>query len=124
MSLNKYTHLIRTKYEESAYRYLLKKRGEKGKQIIYQEIKMSEYLLPNEQLSIDDQRDIFALRNKMTEKNNTSKCCCGTKEEMEHVYYCEYLNKEKTEVRYEEMYGENINEIKLILRKQDWPRYP
>ena len=47
-----------------------------------------------------------------------------TKEEMEHVYYCEYLNKEKTEVRYEEMYGENINEIKLILRKQDWPRYP
>ena len=125
MSLNKYTHLIRTKCEESAYRYLMKKRGKKGMQIIYQEIKMSEYLLPNEQLSIDDQRDIFALRNKMTdipsnflsEKNNTSKCCCGTKEEMEHVYYCKYLNKEKTEVRYEEMYGENIDEIKLILRR-------
>jgi hypothetical protein len=47
---------------------------------------------------------------------------------MEHVYYCEYLNKEKTEVRYEEIYGENINEIELILRrferKQDWPRDP
>ena len=55
--------------------------------------------------------------NLLSEKNNTSKCCGGTKEEMEHVYYCEYLNKEKTEVRYEEMYGENINEIKLILRR-------
>ena len=84
MSLNKYTHLIRTKCEESAYRYLMKKRGENGMQIIYQEIKMSEYLLPNEQLSIDEQRDIFALRNKMTdipskmssEKYHTSKCCC------------------------------------------------
>ena len=57
---------LRTKCEESAYRYLMKKRGKKGMQIIYQEVKMSEYILPNEQLSIDDQRDIFALRNKMT----------------------------------------------------------
>ena len=125
MSQNKYTHLIRTKCEETAYGYLMKKRGKKGMQIIYQEIKMSEYLLSNEQLSIDDQRNIFAVRNKMTdipsnflsEKNNTTKCCCGTKEEMEHVYYCDYLSKEKTEVRYEEVYGENVNEIKLILRR-------
>ena len=45
----------------------MKKRGKKGMQIIYQEIKMSEYLLPNEQLSIDDQRNIFGVRNKMTD---------------------------------------------------------
>ena len=125
MSQNKYTHLIRTKCEETAYGYLMKKRGKKGMQIIYQEIKMSEYLLPNEQLSIDDQRNIFGVRNKkadipsnfLSEKINTTKCCCGTKEEMEHVYYCDYLSKEKTEVRYEEVYGENVNEIKLILRR-------
>ena len=86
---------------------------------------MSEYLLPNEQLSIDDQRNIFAMRNKMSdipsnftsEEKNTFKCCCGTKEEMEHIYYCKYLNKEKTEVNYDEIFGENLNNLKWISRR-------
>ena len=62
-------------------------------QISYQELKMSEYLLPNDQLSIDDQRNIFVMRNKMSdissnftsEEKNTFICCCGTKEEMESI---------------------------------------
>ena len=88
-------------------------------QISYQELKMSEYFLPNENLSIDDQRNIFALKNKMSdipsnftsEENNTFKSCCGTKEEMEHIYYCKYLNKEKTEVNYDEQFKMDIKKI-------------
>ena len=125
MSQYKFINLIRKQCEESAFRYLMKKRGKKGMQISYQEIKMSEYLLPNEQLSIDDQRNIFSMRNKMSdipsnftsEEKNTFKCCCGTKEEMEHIYYCKYLNKEKTEVNYDEIFGENLNNLKWISRR-------
>jgi hypothetical protein len=56
MSLNKYTALVKTKCEESAYLYLMKKKGKKGKEINYPEIKMSEYLLPNDELSIDEKK--------------------------------------------------------------------
>ena len=38
----------------------------KGKEIKYPEIKMSEYLLPNDELSIDEQRNIFEIRNRMS----------------------------------------------------------
>ena len=120
MSLNKYTSLVKSKCEESAYVYLMKKRGEKGKEIDYPAIQMSEYLLPNEELSIDDQRNIFEIRNKMSnipsnyssENENTSQCVCGEREDMVHIYNCTYLNIGKVEVKYEEVYGENVVEMK------------
>ena len=31
--------------------------------------------------------------------------------------YCEYLNKEKTEVKYDDIYGGNLNKLKWILRR-------
>ena len=88
------------------------------------------------------------MRNKMSdipsnftsEEKNTFKCSCGTKEEIEHIYYCKYLKKEKTEVQYDEIFGEHLNKLKLISRrfehnflkeirkkserKQDWPTDP
>ena len=66
---------------------------------------MSEYLLPNDELSVDEQRNIFEMRNKMShipsnfssENENTYECVCGEKENMEHIYKCRYLNTEKAE---------------------------
>ena len=86
---------------------------------------MSEYLLPNDELSIDDQRKTFEIRNKMSnipsnyssERENFSKCACGEKEDMEHIYKCSFLNNEKAEANYEEVYGENLQEIKKILKR-------
>ena len=49
MSVNKYTAIVKKKCEESAYTYLMKKKGKKGKEINYPEIQMSEYLLPNDE---------------------------------------------------------------------------
>ena len=125
MSLSKYTSLVKRKCEESAYTYLMKKRGKKGKEINYPAIQMSDYLLPNDELSIEEQRQIFEMRNKMSnipsnyssENKNSSKCVCNEKEDMEHIYYCSYLNKEMTNVNYEEVYGENISEMKIILQR-------
>ena len=61
---------------------------------------MSECLLPNDEISIDDQRNISEIRNKMSDipssyssdNANTSKCACGEKEDMEHIHNFRYLN--------------------------------
>ena len=54
---------------------------------------MEEYLLPlNNKLSIDQKREVFAVKKAMidipanfTSKNET-KCECGKLEDMEHIY--------------------------------------
>ena len=83
---------------------------------------MSEYLLPNDELDIKQQREIFAIRNEMTniksnyvsEKDNTTICICGEKENLTHIYNCRKLNKNFPEVKYEKIYGENLKEHKYI----------
>ena len=89
---------------------------------------MSEYLLPNDELSIDDQRNNFGIRNKMSnipsnyssENENTSTCVCGEREDMNHIYVCSHLNSEKVEIEYEEVYGENVENIKTILKRFEY----
>ena len=57
---------------------------------------MPDYLLSNYQLEIEDQKQIFELRNKMTNirtnySSNTKigiNCICGEMETMEHIYNC------------------------------------
>ena len=75
----------------------MKKKGKKGKYIYYPDIQMSEYLLPNYEISIDGLQNISEIRNKMSDipssyssdNANTSKCACGEKEDMEHIYLFE-----------------------------------
>ena len=77
---------------------------------------MSEYLQPNDELSIENQRSIFSIRNRMVDipsnfsskEENESKCLCGEMEDMKHIYYCKYLNSEDPEESYEKLFGENI----------------
>ena len=78
----------------------------KGKQINYLSLKMSEYLLPYNDITQTDQIQIFNIRNRMVHiKSNFSendlKCLtgCGNKEDMEHLYYCDILS-----------YNDNIHE--------------
>ena len=60
-----YKNMIRIKCKEIALEYLLKNRGSKGKEIIYKDIQTAEYLLPNNEITIEEQRKIFAIRNRM-----------------------------------------------------------
>ena len=47
--------------------------------------------------------------NNYLQKRQKLKCVCGEDEEMEHIYQCKILNKnKKTEIRYEEIYGNNL----------------
>ena len=42
---------------------------------------------------------------------------CGDIENMEHVYSCEILNHEETEINYEERYSENVKQISEVHRR-------
>ena len=46
-----------------ASKYLTDKQKSKGKEIVYSEIKMAEYLQPNSPLTIDQKQRMFALKN-------------------------------------------------------------
>ena len=100
----------------------MKKRGTKGKEIEYRKIEMSQYLLPNSQLEIQDQKKIFEIRNRMTnisgnypkQSQNEMKCICGQQETMKHIYYCKKLNNIEPKVKYEKIYEGNTKIMKLI----------
>ena len=77
---------------------------------------MADYLMPNpENLSIDDKRSIFEIRNRMVAlPNNFSKertkklFTCGNIENMEHVYLCTNLNKENAKISYESIFKDDV----------------
>ena len=49
-----------------AFEYLTSRRGSKGQEIEYTELKMAEYLLPNhEKITTKEQRNILEIRNRM-----------------------------------------------------------
>jgi hypothetical protein len=122
MSKTKFNNLIKISIQRSALEYLLGKQGSKGKDIIYSDIKMAEYLMPsNSNLTIEQKRYIFEMRNRMTpilsnfsSKEIISKCVCGLSETMEHIYKSQFWNTESEKILYEIIYSENISEIKKI----------
>ena len=58
--------MLKKRIKEGALKYLLEKRGKKGGEIRYSYLEMEEYLLPfNNKLSIDQKREMFALKNAM-----------------------------------------------------------
>ena len=117
MSKYEFVKLIKNSIHKKAFEYLIRKKGSKGQEIEYTELKMAEYLTPGyENVTIKDQRNIFAMRNRMVAmkenfKNGkqAEKCACGLLENMKHVYTCTFLNKEhKTDIKYEEIFKENV----------------
>ena len=125
LSRNGFKELVKKSIKEKAFQYLLGKRGSKGKEILYQNLKMADYLLPNNQpISISEKQYIFAIRNRMVQieinfpKNETGKnCICGDTMTMKHIYSCKMLNNEKIEAPYEEIFGEEIKNQKRIYER-------
>ena len=66
MKRNYFIKVINKAIHKKALEYLQNMRGNKGREIEYNEIKMADYLMPNcEGLSISDKRYIFSMRNRM-----------------------------------------------------------
>ena len=125
MEKSKYKELIKSKCNELAFRYLSNKRGSKGKEIDYKSIKMSQYLQPNNELEISEQKKIFEIRNKMTNipanfsgsNKNKIKCVCQEFENMEHIYQCKKLNTNEINVEYQNIYKVNLENMKSVMKR-------
>ena len=83
---------------------------------------MQDYLMPfNDKINIEEKRSLFAIRNRMVNIGNNfgkMEICeyCNMKEDMEHIYNCQYLNKQQNEISFGKVYTGNINEQNQILR--------
>ena len=103
----------------------MKKRSFKGGEIVYDRIETAYYLMPNNELSIEQKKKIFSIRNRMfnipsnfvSREKNTNKCVCKQREDMEHIYECRYLNENTVEIKFEEIFGEKIKSQKKILER-------
>ena len=120
MTKTKFNNMIKISIRTCALEYLLGKQGSKGKNIIYSEIKMAEYLMP-----ISQKRDIFEVRNRMLpipnnfpSKDKYDKCVkCEHTEDMLHIYYSECWRIEVMNIPYENIYSENITHLKKVFLK-------
>ena len=119
----KFKNQIKRRIEINALEYLQNKRGSKGKEIEFKILEMSEYLLPyHGKLNIEEKREIFELRNRMTNipynfGNKEEPCVCGTMETMSHIYSCETLNEKKIRIDYDQIYIGNIENMKEIMKR-------
>ena len=124
MNKTKFNKLLKERIKENALSYLLKKQGTKGKDILYKNIEMADYLQPYSKISIEEKQKIFEMRNKMTQIPNNYlngekkvKCVCDMIEDMSHIYECRILNTgNETKIEYGEIYRENIVKQIEILR--------
>ena len=71
MSKSTFIKLVRNKCKESAFRYLTNKRVKKGKDIEYGSLRMSEYLQPNKEFSVQQQRNIFRSESSSITRTRT-----------------------------------------------------
>ena len=125
MTEDRYKQIVRNKCSKFAYKYLLNKKGTKGSEIEFTEIKMSDYLLPNGELTIEEQRTVFGMRNGMidipanfsSKKDNKAKCVCKELENMNHIYNCEHLNSDKPVEKFEMIYSDKIRKQKTVLKR-------
>ena len=68
MSKAKFNNILKSRVRENALLYLKGKQKSKGKEIMYCDIEMAEYLLPsNNTLNIVQKQKLFAVRNRMIE---------------------------------------------------------
>ena len=116
VTVNKFKGMLNKSIEQRALQYLRDKRGSKGIEMNYLKIEMAEYLMPNdEQLTIEGQRYIFSMRNRMVNvpvnfpKNQSEvKCACGVKEDMQHIYICECWNIQIETTEYSNIFSDNV----------------
>jgi hypothetical protein len=103
-----------------AFQYLLSRIKSKGQEIKYgQKLECQGYLLPNNILTLQDQRDIFSYRSRMNKleynykgNNIEEKCYCGKDMTNIHLYECQVLNNSERKVQYSKIFDGRLCELK------------
>ena len=52
-----------------------------------------------------------------SEKEHKSRCICGEKENMMHIYNCKILNKERPKEIFDKIFENNLNKMEYILNR-------
>ena len=123
MTKENFSQMIKQKISEISLKYLLKKRNLKGKEISYDRLEMADYFMPyNKYLNIEEKQNLFSVRNRIVEignnfGNNENCIMCQTKEDMNHIYNCEYLNKQEIKTEFSKIYEGNLFEKIKVLRR-------
>ena len=120
---NYFNKLVNTKVKIVAFKYLLSKVKSKGKEIVYQkDLQCQTYLLPNNILTIQEQRAIFSFRTRMNYWNNNYKgkniveyCQCESEITNKHLYECKVLNNIEKKIPYETIFEGRLCELKYIV---------
>ena len=95
--------LTKIRCEESAFSDLIlkKEKGSKGRKLKHgAKLKMSDYLCPNDQLTVDDKLLIFLIRSQSNplpaNRGDPQQCSrgCGNIKDNGHIIQCSILNKE------------------------------
>ena len=125
LTKTKFANFLKEAIRPKALAYLVKKQGKKGQEITYSELKMAEYLMPNlENISIEDMRKIFEIRNRMLpiavnfpSKTSEKSCWCGKVEDTQHIYICRYWTDESEKTPFELIYKENMPKLVKVYKQ-------
>ena len=79
---------------------------------------MADYLSPNNQLSVQDQRDLFQIRSRTNSlpanKGTPLPCVCGADQDNYHILQCDIINPgEKIEI--EDFINGSLSNMKTTL---------
>ena len=126
LTKRQFNSIVKESILKRAFEYLINKKKSKGKEIKYSELKMAEYLLPGyENITIEEQRNIFSIRNRMVEihhnfptTNIKEICWCGEEVTMKHIYICENKSdkNETKKPNFEDIFDENVIQQKEVNR--------
>ena len=124
MKRNQFKNMLKEKINNLAFKYLMEKRGKKGKEIEYFSIRMADYLAPNmTEITIKEKQEMFSIINRMVQisqnfpqTNKIDICLCGEIETMNHIYSCKSLNTEEEIIPYSKIYSGNIGEQITIFK--------
>ena len=125
MSDYTFKRISKEKIKMAALPYLTNKQRSKCGEINYPEIKMADYLSPMCDSTIDVKRDIFRIRNRMTNipdnlSSNKCQCICGDNDvNMKYIYSCKLLKSDEPETEYENIYLNNIDKIVYVQKRFD-----
>ena len=95
--------IVKERCKQTDFKYLIEKTGKKRRNIKYTSLKMAEYLLPEANFSLKDQRELFSIRcrtNLMPANRVIVEYCktnCGEIMNNCHIFQCTNLNKNKLE---------------------------
>ena len=116
--------IVKEKCTKTAFQYLKHKqeKGSKGSGIKYTCLSMADYLCPEADISLKDQRELFSIRcrtNSLGANRGIVENCetmCGEILTNSHIFECTILNPTKSDQSYDKILNGYILEKKKHLK--------